>query len=235
MSSAVARGNGEKRERDGHRGAMECAESSQQEDGSTARPKSDRSPGRDEPDPRGFHELAFLGQSNACEAEPELEERDIGPEFDSYEDLDGDKLRLLDRWVGCEVGLCFFSRGVGGWDCGARFLFPRVPFAIFPPVLFFAGWEVEQVGRRGTERVSVGGGWLDRDLRVRGALNDTKGLRCSSCACCFIYWARSNCLGVTRLKLHTYVCRHDRLSMCPRALPLHFFLLSPPVYCMHMT
>lgn len=55
-----------------------------------------------EADPRGFHELAFLGKSNAAEAEPELEERDIGPEFDSYEDLAGDKLRLLDRcglWV----------------------------------------------------------------------------------------------------------------------------------------
>lgn len=53
-----------------------------------------------EADPRGFHELAFLGKSNAAEAEPELEERDIGPEFDSYEDLAGDKLRLLDRWGG---------------------------------------------------------------------------------------------------------------------------------------
>lgn len=51
----------------------------------------------EEVDPRGFHELAFLGQSNAADAEPELEERDIGPEFDSYEDLAGDKLRLLDR------------------------------------------------------------------------------------------------------------------------------------------
>lgn len=60
-----------------------------------AQPRSERPP--EEPDPRGFHELAFLGQSNASEAEPELEERDIGPEFDSYEDLDGDKLRLLDR------------------------------------------------------------------------------------------------------------------------------------------
>lgn len=62
-----------------------------------------------EADPRGFHELAFLGKSNAAEAELELEERDIGPEFDSYEDLAGDKLRLLDRW-----GV------VGAWDDGAR-------------------------------------------------------------------------------------------------------------------
>lgn len=71
-------------------------EISQPGDGGTARPRSEGPP--EEPDPRGFHELAFLGQSNASEAEPELEERDVGPEFDSYEDLDGDKLRLLDRW-----------------------------------------------------------------------------------------------------------------------------------------
>ncbi|CAN0052524.1 unnamed protein product, partial [Hapterophycus canaliculatus] len=59
-------------------------------------PRSRAEPPPEEPDPRGFHELAFLGQTNASDAEPELEERDVGPEFDSYEDLDGDKLRLLD-------------------------------------------------------------------------------------------------------------------------------------------
>jgi len=75
---------------------MESMETSP-DGGDTARPRSEGPP--EEPDPRGFHELAFLGQSNASEAEPELEERDIGPEFDSYEDLDGDKLRLLDRWA----------------------------------------------------------------------------------------------------------------------------------------
>ena len=76
--------------------AMECDPS--QEDG--ARPEragGSASPVAQPADPRGFHELAFLGKSNAAEAEPELEERDIGPEFDSYEDLAGDKLRLLDR------------------------------------------------------------------------------------------------------------------------------------------
>lgn len=90
-------------------------ESSQQEDGGAARPKSERPREAAEPDPRGFHELAFLGQSNACEAEPELEERDIGPEFDSYEDLDGDKLRLLDRWGGltANTAVFFCSRGAG--------------------------------------------------------------------------------------------------------------------------
>lgn len=69
------------------------------EDGGAPRSRAELHP--EEPDPRGFHELAFLGQSNASDAEPELEERDVGPEFDSYEDLDGDKLRLLDRCVGC--------------------------------------------------------------------------------------------------------------------------------------
>ncbi len=76
---------------------MESMETTQPEGGDTARSRGEGLP--EEPDPRGFHELAFLGQSNASEAEPELEERDIGPEFDSYEDLDGDKLRLLDRWA----------------------------------------------------------------------------------------------------------------------------------------
>lgn len=94
----------ENRENKPPRGAMEVVESPQPEDGSPARPRGERAPEEVEADPRGFHELAFLGQSNACEAEPELEERDIGPEFDSYEDLDGDKLRLLDRWVGCQQG-----------------------------------------------------------------------------------------------------------------------------------
>lgn len=64
-------------------------------------PQASEGSGRasEEPDPRGFHELAFLGSSKASEAERETEERDIGPEFDSYEDLAGDKLRLLDRYV----------------------------------------------------------------------------------------------------------------------------------------
>lgn len=78
-------------------GWMDYSAPSQLEDVGAALPRSDGPPEASEPDPRGFHELAFLGQTNASEAEPELEERDIGPEFDSYEDLDGDKLRLLDR------------------------------------------------------------------------------------------------------------------------------------------
>lgn len=49
-------------------------------------------------DPRGFHELAFLGEASS-EVECEVEEWEVGAEFDSYEDIAGDKLRLLDRWV----------------------------------------------------------------------------------------------------------------------------------------
>lgn len=75
---------------------MDPAEPPRLEEGGAARAGSSEPP-PEEADPRGFHELAFLGHSNASEAEPELEERDVGPEFDSYEDLDGDKLRLLDR------------------------------------------------------------------------------------------------------------------------------------------
>lgn len=76
---------------------MDYSSPPQLEEVGAALPRNERPP--EEPDPRGFHELAFLGQSNTSEGEPELEleERDIGPEFDSYEDLDGDKLRLLDR------------------------------------------------------------------------------------------------------------------------------------------
>lgn len=87
----------QERERGRHGRSMDCPASSLQEDVGAALPRSERPPEVGQADPRGFHELAFLGQSNASEAEPELEERDIGPEFDSYEDLDGDKLRLLDR------------------------------------------------------------------------------------------------------------------------------------------
>lgn len=77
-------------------GAMECDPS--HEDGTRPeRAGGSASPVAQQADPRGFHERTFLGQSNAAEAEPELEEKDIGPEFDSYEDLAGDKLRLLDR------------------------------------------------------------------------------------------------------------------------------------------
>ncbi|CAM9197205.1 unnamed protein product, partial [Ectocarpus sp. 8 AP-2014] len=75
---------------------MDPAEPPRLEEGGAARAGSEPPP--EEADPRGFHELAFLGHSNASEAEPELEERDVGPEFDSYEDLDGDKLRLLDSF-----------------------------------------------------------------------------------------------------------------------------------------
>lgn len=103
---------------------MECVESSQQEGGGAARPEGEGPSEEAEADPRGFHELAFLGQSNACEAEPELEERDIGPEFDSYEDLDGDKLRLLDRWVEREENGAVFLLACVWWTrfFGARVL-----------------------------------------------------------------------------------------------------------------
>lgn len=49
-------------------------------------------------DPRGFHELAFVGEGRQ-DAEREVDETALGPEFDFYEDLAGDKLRLLDRSV----------------------------------------------------------------------------------------------------------------------------------------
>lgn len=49
-----------------------------------------------EKDPRGGLELCFVGEEDE-EAEQEVDESDLGPEFDSYEDLAGDKLRLLDR------------------------------------------------------------------------------------------------------------------------------------------
>lgn len=134
---------------------MEVVESStQQEDESAARPKSDRPREEAEPDPRGFHELAFLGQSNACEAEPELEERDVGPEFDSYEDLDGDKLRLLDRWVGCETGRFFFSsgaRGAGSWSSvfsleSLVFVVAWLAFLFLFLLCAFCGWNKQQRG-----------------------------------------------------------------------------------------
>lgn len=106
-----------------------------------------------EADPRGFHELAFLGESNAAEAEPELEERDIGPEFDSYEDLAGDKLRLLDRWA-CVCACSFvFPRSVAPgirWErCRRRFLRPS-----FSPLLHLERVvKVSRMGKRGLDGV----------------------------------------------------------------------------------
>lgn len=47
-------------------------------------------------DPRGFHELSFVGEDTR-ESEQEVDEQSLGPDFDSYEDTGGDKLRLLDR------------------------------------------------------------------------------------------------------------------------------------------
>ena len=140
---------------------MEVTESSQQEDGSVARPKSERPREEAEADPRGFHELAFLGQSNACEAEPELEERDIGPEFDSYEDLDGDKLRLLDRWVEREQSRAS-ARAVLVGGAVELVVTPLSSIACFS-----AGLPLRWNKRRGFwERVSGGFGLLDGDLII---------------------------------------------------------------------
>lgn len=93
-----------------------------------------------EADPRGFHELAFLGKSNAAEAEPELEERDIGPEFDSYEDLAGDKLRLLDRWGGGCVRGTMVLGVTRGFVCHAVLL---IIFLLLAAMVFVwgASWE----------------------------------------------------------------------------------------------
>lgn len=75
-------------------------------------------------DSRGFYELTLIGQ-DVGEAEKEIEEKVLGPEFDSYEDLAGDKLRLLDRYLaphgtyynwGCSVHMApkstFYPLGV---------------------------------------------------------------------------------------------------------------------------
>lgn len=60
------------------------------------RQNGEGSMGKAEVDPRGFHELAFVGEGREG-AEREVDESSLGPEFDSYEDMAGDKLRLLDR------------------------------------------------------------------------------------------------------------------------------------------
>lgn len=61
-------------------------------------PQSDGVPGgiRSEEDSRGYNELKLVGEISEG-AEHEMEEVDLSPEFDFYEDLAGDKLRLLDR------------------------------------------------------------------------------------------------------------------------------------------
>lgn len=76
-------------------GSMESDPSA--EDGSRPERAGGRDAASEEADPRGFHELSFLEENGAAEAEQELDEAHVGPEFDSYEDLAGDKLRLLDR------------------------------------------------------------------------------------------------------------------------------------------
>lgn len=61
-----------------------------------ARQNGGGSAGKAQVDPRGFHELAFVGEGREG-AEREVDESSLGPEFDSYEDMAGEKLRLLDR------------------------------------------------------------------------------------------------------------------------------------------
>lgn len=65
-------------------------------EGSVARQNGGSRAGSPEADPRGYYELAFVGEGRE-DAKRELDEGSLGPEFDSYEDLAGDKLRLLDR------------------------------------------------------------------------------------------------------------------------------------------